>query len=533
MTTPRPTRLRRRQAALAAAGLLLAAAAPPAAAQTLRIGVGAPATSLDPHFHNNGPNNALTMHLFDRLVERDAQARPQPALAESWTQISDTVWEFCLRRGVAWHDGRPFTADDVLFSFERAPLVPNSPGGFGAFLRMVAKAEAVDPHTLRIHTRQPHPLLPVDLGSVSIVSRHAGTGAGTEDYNSGRAAIGTGPYRLGEYRPGTAALLLRNEAWWGGAEPWARVEYRFLANDTARTAALLAGDVDVIDQIPSSDLARLKRDPKVTVSEIASLRTMFIAPVHSIAGNSPQATDHAGRPLPQNPFRDLRVRQALSLAIQRDALVDRVMEGAAQPTAQWLPAGAFGHNPAVTPTPFDPDRARALLAEAGYPEGFRLTLTTPNDRWPNDARLTQAVAQMWTRIGVRTTVEALPYSAFVPRRTRQEFLVQMAAWGSSTGEAINYLVSIAGTGDRSRLTGAANMWGWSDPALDAMTAEASATLDDAAREALLRRAVAHYDATTPYIQLLQLTNSWGLRRGLAHDPRMDERTVAMGIRLAP
>lgn len=501
--------------------------------ETLRIGLGAPATSLDPHFHNNGPNNTLTMHLFDRLVERDARARPQPSLAESWKQISDTVWEFRLRRGVTWHDGRPFTADDVLFSFERAPNVANSPGGFGAFLRMIERAEAVDAHTLRIQTRHPHPLLPVDLGSVSIIARHVGSGAGTEDYNAGRATIGTGPYKLQDYAPGSRAMLVRNEAYWGGAEPWSRVDYRFLPNDGARTAALLAGDVDVIDQIPTSDLARLKREPRVTVSEIASLRTMFLAPVYSIEGNHPQVTDHAGRPLPQNPFRDPRVRKALSMAIQRDALAENVMEGAAQPTGQWLPEGAFGYNPSVQPMRYDPDAARALLAEAGYPQGFRLTIATPNDRWPNDARLSQAVAQMWTRIGVRSTVDASPYAAFVPRRTRQDLPMQMAAWGSSTGEAINYLVSIVGTHDRARLTGAANMWRYSDPKLDAMTARAAATLDDAEREALLQEAVAYYAEIVPYIQLVQLTNSWGLRKGLAHEPRMDERTVAMGIRPTP
>ena len=521
----------RGNAAWLAASLFLAMAGNgPVTAQSLRVGLGAPATSLDPHFHNNGPNNALTMHLFDRLVERDAMARPQPALAEAWSQISPTEWEFRLRKGVSWHDGQAFTADDVVFSFERAPHVPNSPGGFGAFLRAIERVEVVDAHTLRLHTRQPHPLLPIDLGSVSIIPRHAAANAGTEDYNSGKAVIGTGPYRLGEYRAGTSATLLRNGGYWGGAEPWEKVEYRFLPNDGGRTAALLAGDVDLIDQIPFTDLARLKQDPKLIVTEIASLRTMFLAPVYSIGGNHPQITDHAGRPLPENPFHDLRVRQALSMAIQRDALAERVMQGAAAPTGQWLPEGAFGYNPAVRPTPYDPEAAKALLAEAGYPGGFRVTITTPNDRWPNDARLSQAVAQMWTRIGVRTAVDAMPYAAFVPRRTRQEFPLQMAAWGSSTGEAINYLTSIAGTYDRAKLTGAANMWRYSDPRLDAMTAHASATLDDGEREALLREAVAYYAETMPYIQLVQLTNSWAMRRGLRHDPRMDERTVAMGIR---
>lgn len=500
-----------------------------AQAPVLTIGVGTPATSMDPHFHNNGPNNALTMHIFDRLVERDGRAQPMPALAESWHAVSDTEWTFKLRRGVKWHDGRDFTADDVAFTFERVPSVPNSPGGFGGFLRQVARVEVLNPLTIHIHTKQPHPLLPLDLASVSIIARHVG-GTATEDYNSGKVAIGTGPYRLISYEAGSRAVLARNEGWWGGAEPWAQVNYRFLPNDASRTAALLSGDVDLIDQIPTSDLAKLRRDPRVTVSEIASLRTMFMAPVHSPEGGSPQVTDNSGVPLPANPFLDIRVRRALSRAINREGLAERVMEGAAVPTGQWLPDGAFGHNPEVKPDAFDPDAAKRLLSEAGFPQGFRLVITTPNDRWPNDARVAQAVAQMWTRIGVRATVDALPYAAFVPRRTRFEFPMQLAAWGSSTGEATNYLVNITGTTNRQRLTGSNNMWRYSDPILDEMTARAAATMDDKAREALLQAAVARYAEQLPYISILQLTNTWAARRGLRHDPRMDERTLAMSIR---
>lgn len=512
-------------------GLFLAAAISlPAAAQTLSVGSGAPVTTIDPHFHNVGPNNALTMHIFDRLVERDGRARPHPSLATAWRAVSDTIWEFQLREGVTWHDGRPFTADDVVFTFARVPNVPNSPGGFGGFLRAIARVEVVNPHLIRLHTRAPHPLMPLDLASVSIIARHAAEGAATEDFNQGRAAIGTGPYRFVSFRTGDRVEMTRNDAWFGGAEPWARVSYRMLLNDASRTAALLAGDVDVIEQIPTSDLARLRRDPRVTVTEIPSLRTVYMAPDYSRDGAPPGVTDHAGQPLASNPFKDPRVRQALSLAINRDALAERVMEGAATATAQWLPPGAFGYNPAVRPDPFDPDAARRLLAEAGFPEGFRLTLATPNDRWPNDARLAQGVAQMWTRIGVRTQVEALPWAGFVPRRARIEFGMQIGAWGSSTGEASNFLVNIVSTNDRQRLTGANNNARYSNPRFDAFTAEASATMDEERREAMWQEAVKMFAEERPVIQLVQYLNTWAVRRGLRHDPRMDERTIAMGVR---
>jgi peptide/nickel transport system substrate-binding protein len=513
-----------------AASLVLGAL--PLAAQTLTIGAAAPVTSVDPHFHNLGPNNALTMHIFDRLVERDARARPQPSLAASWRALSDTEWEFRLRPDVTWHDGRSFTADDVVFTFARVPEVPNSPGGFQGFLRAITRVEVVDPHTIRLHTRVPHPLMPLDLASVSIIARHAAEGAGTEDFNSGRAAIGTGPYRLVSYRLGDRVEMARNERWFGGTEPWERVSYRIISNDGARTAALLAGDVDLIEQVPTSDLARLRRDPRITVTEVPSLRTVFLAPDYGRDGGSPLLTDHAGNPLPANPLRDVRVRRALSMAINREALVERVMEGAATATAQWLPEGAFGYHPRVRPRAFDPEGARRLLAEAGYPEGFRITLSTPNDRWPNDSRIAQAVAQMWTRIGVRTQVEALPWTGFVPKRMRFEYAVQLGAWGSSTGEASNFLVNTVATRDRAKLTGANNNARFSSPVFDELVARGSAILDDERREAVWHEAVELYAEEEPLIQLIQYVNTWALRRGLTHEPRMDERTIAMGVRPA-
>jgi len=521
----------KRRMLVACVALALFLAAPAAAvAQTLTLGYAAVVSTVDPHYHNLGPNNAAGMHIFDRLVERDGRARPHPSLAESYRALSETLWEFKLRRGVKWHDGRDFTADDIVFTFERAPQVPNSPGGFGGFLRAISRVEVVDPHTLRLHTTQPHPLLPLDLASVSIIARHAAEGAGTEDYNTGRAAIGTGPYRLAAYRSGDRIELLRNDAYWGAKEPWARVTIRFLLNDGSRTAALMAGDADLIEQIPTSDLARLRREPRLAVTEIPSLRTVFMSPDYSRTGPHPLVTDNAGAPLPENPFLDVRVRRALSMAINRKALAEQVMEGAGVPTGQWLPPGAFGYNPEVQPVAFDPEGARRILAEAGFPEGFRLSLATPNDRWPNDARLSQAVAQMWTRIGVRTAVDAAPFTAFVARRSRQEHAMQLGAWGSSTGEASNYLLSIVATHDRQRLTGASNMTRHSDPRLDGMVLHASTIMDEERREGAWRDAVAYYTERQPMLQLLQYVNTWAHRRGLRHEPRMDERTLAMGVR---
>jgi peptide/nickel transport system substrate-binding protein len=215
-------------------GALLALGALPrvAAAQSgavLNIGTATTPSSADPHFYAFQPNFNLALHVFSRLVERDARLRPIPGLALSWTPVEDLIWEFKLRPGVKWHDGRDFTADDVAFTIGRVPTVPNSPGSLAGYVRPVTKVEVVDPLTVRLHTAGPHPSLPNDLTFVAIVSRHAGEGATTEDYNSGKAAIGTGPYKLSSFQPGVRIELARNEAYFSGAEPWEKVNFRVIS----------------------------------------------------------------------------------------------------------------------------------------------------------------------------------------------------------------------------------------------------------------------------------------------------------------
>ncbi|WP_421989796.1 ABC transporter substrate-binding protein [Roseococcus sp.] len=519
----------RLSAGLVTLGLL----AGPAWAQDLRVGIGHYTTSADPHFYNNSPNNAYAAHIYDRLIDRSATVEPIPGLATSWRPVTSILWELKLREGVTWHDGRPFTADDVAFSFTRARDVPNSTGGFRGFLRMIERVEVVDPLTIHFHLTQAHPLLPRDLTNIAIVSRHAGEGATTADYNAGTAAIGTGPYRFRGYQSASRYEFTRNDGYWGGTPAWRNVTFRAITSDPARSAALLAGDVDVIDKVPTSDIARLRRDPRIGVAEIQGLRVIYLQSDMSRTGEVPFVTDNAGTPLPRNPFLDLRVRRALSLAIDRQALADRVMEGTAQPNGQWLPPGTFGYNPEVAAPRPDPEGARRLLAEAGFPQGFRLTFHTPNDRYPNDARVAQAVAQMWTRVGIGTTVEALPTAAFAPRNARQDFAMRLGGWGSSSGEASVMITHVIGTYDRQRGTGANNNGRYSNPALDDLTRRAMATEDDAAREALLRDAVKMAMDDVALIPLFQLTNFWATRRDFVIAPRMDEQTTAMGVTRAP
>lgn len=522
-----------RRAGLACLGLL--ALLPAAAlAQTLTIGLANPVNSFDPHFANTTSNFALTGHVFDTLIGRDADARLIPALAASWVVVEPTVWEFRLRPGVTWQDGQPFTADDVAFTVARVPHVQGSPGGFAGAVRAITRVEVVDAGTVRFHSAQPSPLLPNDLASVQIISRHAGTDANPPDYNRGSAAIGTGPYRFAGYRPGEGASFTRNDAWWGPAQPWARVNFRFIANDGARTAALLAGDVDLIDQVPGADLPRLRRETRLTIAETTGVRLIYLQPDFSREGGDvPGVTDNNGQRLPRNPFHDLRIRRALSIAIDRRALAERIMHGAAIPTGQWLPEGSYSYNPEIGVPPYDPAEARRLLAEAGYPQGFRVTLTTPNDRYPGDLATSQAVAQFWTRVGVRTEIESLPWSTYVARGTRQEFGFRLGGWGSLTGEASYFLRNIVGTYNREKGWGGPNFSRYSNPRLDALTEQALATIDDTAREALLRQAVTLETDDIGMVPLFLLRNAWALRRGLRYEARSDEQTLATAASPSP
>ncbi len=521
--------------AVAAAGLLaLGMLAPVSAkAQTLRMGVGAQVTSIDPEYHNISPNNAFASMVYGALVDTDGQSRLLPGLALSWTPVAEDLWEFKLRPGVTFHDGHPFTADDVAFTFERIPTVVNSPGSYSTFIYSIAKVEIVDPLTLRLHTKGPDPLLPANLSQVWILSRATHTGAATEDFNSGRVAIGTGPFRVKSVRFGDRVELDRNDAYWGGKSPWEHVSYRQITNEASRAAALLSGDVDFIDQVPTADVARMRQEPRIRLSEADSLRVIYIAMDQMRTGPSPFITDNAGKPLDRNPLRDQRVRRALSLAIDRDAEVARVMEGVATPALQYMAKGTFGYVPDLQPPRANPEQARKLLAEAGYPQGFRITLHGPNDRYPNDFRIVQAVAQMWTRVGVRTTVETSPYSTFITRASRQEFSAFLVSWGTTDGEPGAGLRSTVATYDRDLGMGSVNRARYSNPTFDLQLTTAMRVLDDGKREKLLQEATRTVIDDVGIIPIHLQKNVWAMRQGLLHDARVDELTRAQDVRPDP
>jgi len=515
----------------AAAVCAVIAWAQPVLAKDLRVALASEPSALDPHFHNLTPNNALTAHVFDRLVHFDAEQKLVPGLAESWKAVDDKTWELKLRKGVTWHDGSPFTADDVLFTMERAPNVENSPGGFGIYIKGKTFAK-VDDHTVRVTTPTPYPLMPNDLATVAIVSKKHATGAKTDDYNSGKAAVGTGPYKFVEFIKGDRAVLERNDAYWGPKPVWTKVTLRPIKVGPSRVAALLAGDVDVIEDVPTTDIAKLKGDPKVAIAQGLSNRVIYFHLDHA-RDDSPFVTAKDGSKI-KNALKDVRVRQALSKAINRDAIVERLMEGAAVKASQFLADGFFGVSKTLKPVAYDPEGAKKLLAEAGFPNGFKLTLHGPNGRYTNDAKMAEAVAQMFTRVGVETAVETMPPAVFFNRASsgakgEPEFSFILVGWGSGTGEVSSPLKSLVATFNKDKGMGPANRGRYANPELDKVLEEALATVDDEKRAMLLAKGSEIAINDVAIIPTHYQLNTWGVRKGLKYEPRTDEYTIAMGV----
>ncbi|HEY2619106.1 MAG TPA: ABC transporter substrate-binding protein [Acetobacteraceae bacterium] len=499
----------------------LAACAVPASGQTLRVAVSSPVTSIDPHYHNLAPNISLSSQIFDRLVEMDEHAHLVPGLAETWKLVAPDTWELRLR-DAKFQNGNDFVADDVVFTIDRIPKVPNSPSNFAAYTKPVTSTEIVDPHTIRLHTSGVFPLLPTYLAQFFIINRKSDEGMATEDFNSGKAAIGTGPFRFVSFKPGDRVELERNDGYWGPKAGWQHVDYRFIANDASRTAALLAGDVDFIDFVPTEDLEKLRKDPKVKLWEALGLRLIFLGLDQSRDGPSPFVFGPNGEKLDRNPLKDRRVRLALSIAINRQAIVDRVMEGAAVPSGQYLPPGVYSNVPDLKPPPYDPEQAKKLLAEAGFPKGLRIALHGPNDRYVNDAKIIQAIGQMWSRIGVQTEVDPLPWSSYVGQANKQAFSAFLFGWGTGTAEASDPLIAQNATFNATKGWGASNRGRYSNPELDKLIEQAVGTADDAAREKLLQQAQRMAFDDVAIIPLHIQKNIWATRAGFSYVPTVGE-----------
>ena len=513
------------KAAVATAALL--AAAPMAMAEDLVIGLRAGPDSIDPHWSTLGSQAEALRHVFDTLVDADETLQLQPSLAVSWEPVDETTWEFKLREGVTFHDGTPFTAEDVKFSIERIPDV-TGPMSMTLYTKYVDSVEVVDDLTLRVKTKGMAPSLPNDFTRLFVVPSETGTDAGNEEFNAGDNAIGTGPYKFVSWQPKGDLVLEAYEDHWRGAPPWDRVVRKEIPDDAARVAALRSGEVDLINYVPASDYVAMQNDDDIETFVSDSVYILNVAP--SVKDEEPQPITVDGEPVEGNPLQDLRVRKALDLAINRDVLVDVVLEGLGTPATQLMPEGFFGYSDALEARPYDIEQAKELLAEAGYPDGFEIDFTCTNNRVPGDAVVCEALAQMWSRLGLTVDAQALNGTVFFPAAANEEYTMTMSAWGTLTGEAAYTYGALAHTKDDEAGFGGFNRTGYSNAEFDRVFGEGSQTLEPDARRALYEEASEIAMEDRALIPTVILQTVWAADADTIElTPRVDQETRAWAI----
>ena len=504
-----------------------------AGAQTLTVGVRGGPESMDPHYSALGPQADAAKHIFDPLVWTGDDLQLEPGLATSWEPIDDDTWEFELREGVTFHDGSAFTAEDVKFSIERIPDV-TGPTTTEIYVRRVEEVEIIDDHTLHIHTDGPAATLPYDFVRLFIVSADAAADYSTgetsaEGFNSGEATVGTGPFEYVSWEPKGSLVLERYEDYWRGPAPWERVIRREISDDASRLAALKAGDVDVVNYVSSADYLALENDSEIDTYIGESVYVMNLQ--LDQRDETPRVYAKDGGELDENPFQDPRVREAIDLAIDRETMVEIVLEGLGTPANQLMPDDFFGSSDDIPEKPYDPERARALLDEAGYPDGFEMDLYCTNDRLPGDGAICEGLGQMFAQVGIDTNVNAISKSVYFPAQARKEYSAFMNGWGTLTGEASYTLGSLAHSPDPDVNMGAFNRIEYENPEVDRLMQAGAQELDADKRRALFEEAMELTVADRAYIPIVVLQTVWAARNDTVASitPRADEETLAYYI----
>jgi peptide/nickel transport system substrate-binding protein len=412
------------------------AAVPAAAQSTLIDAMASEPRSADPYFYAETPTNQLTFNVYDGLTRFDEDYKLQPALAEKWEPVNDITWIFHLRKNLKFHDGTPLTAEDVKFSVHRCGTWARS--GFKDSVANIERVEVVDPHTVKIITKGPFGILPQMMGRVMIMSKAYVEKTG--DDAQATKPIGTGPYMLKEWVRGDRLVLVANDSYFRGAPRLKQVIIRPMSNDATRVAALLSGEVMMVNDVPVRDVARVKGNPNLDVMVRESNRVIFLH-MDQKREKSPKVDSPTGK----NPFLDVRVRRAVYLGINEDAIVKHVMNGFAVPMGQMYPRTTLGYDESIVRPPYDPEKAKALLKEAGYPNGFGVTLDTPNDRYINDEQI-----------------------AF-PMTDKRETSFSLIGWANNPPDAIRFFGPIAHTEDKEKGLGRYNTGMYSNPKMDALT----------------------------------------------------------------
>jgi peptide/nickel transport system substrate-binding protein len=496
-------------AALAASGPARAQGAAP---KSLTIALTADAVILDPHAANELSGNIMFFHFYDALVQRTPELEFKPALAESWEVKDDTTWVFRLRRGVKFHNGDELKASDVVFTIERLKkaLMAN-------YVANVASARAVDDYTVEFKTPKPYAVLHMALSEVLILNEKHTRAIGDEQV--GLKPMGTGPYKLVEWVKEDRIVMEAFADHWRGKARIERVTFKPITNPATRTASLLTGGVDVIQDLAVRDVASVRANNAFEVITRPSLLNIVLA--LDTREKSPTID------LPQNPMRDRRVREAIVRAINVDAIKRVVMNDFSTPSEQYVPSSHLGYVPGLDMRkeyPFDLERARALMKEAGFERGFTMTLDTTNNRYVNDAAIAQALASMLARINITLNLNLMPRANFfgyirVPS-DKSSFI--MSGWDTPSGDAGNMYNTLLYSRGKKPGYGQTNRGDWRNEAFDAAIDRADATSDMKQRHAHLQEATRIAAREIPMIPVHYEQDIYAAKKGVKVVPRMDK-----------
>ncbi len=496
-------------------GCALAAISLTASAAALRIANQGDALSMDPHSLNESLQLTVLNNVYEPLVTRGRDYKLAPALATDWKQMSPTVWRFNLRKGVQFHDGTPFTADDVIFSYERAK---DDGSDMKSYVGQIKEIKKINDHSLDFVTNAPFPILPeLFTGWLIMSKKWCETNQATKPVDRRKGienaasfrANGTGPYRVRERQPNVRTTFSLNGNWWGKIDGNVdEVVFTPIGNDSTRVAALLSGEVDVMEPVPVQDVDRIKSNPNLKLWQGPELRVIFLGMDQK--RDELQFSSVKGK----NPFKDKRVRQAFYQAIDVDGIAKTVMRGAAIPIAEMFPPQVKGFAPDLAKRlPYDPEASKKLLTEAGYASGFEVKLNCPNDRYVNDASICQAVAANLARVGIKINLEAETKGTYFPKILRRDTSFYMLGWTSSTVDAHNVMYPIMSSpGDGGR--GQFNLGAYSNPKIDELTAKVGSETDDKKRNEMIREAIKIHQDDVGHIPLHQQALNWGTKKNI-------------------
>jgi peptide/nickel transport system substrate-binding protein len=504
----------------------LALVAPAVDARTLRWASQGDPQTADPHSQNESLTNLFAASVHDTLVMRDNSLKLVPGLATSWQQVDATTWRFTLRQGVRFHDGAPFTADDVIFSWERASH-PNSQ--LRQYAIPVGKPRKIDDFTVEFVQDKPNPVTLEHATTIYIMSRAWSTKnrverpldfKAKEETFASRNANGTGAWILVSREPGVRTVLKRSGDWWGiqdGRAPGnvTEVIYTQVSADATRTAALLSGQVDFVLDPPPQDVRRLEENKAVKVVRGEENRVVFFG--------FDQSRDELlySSVKGKNPFKDVRVRTAVYQAIDIEAIRTRIMRNAALPTGGITPSILASNPEAEKRLPYDPVRAKQLLTEAGYPNGFEVTLDCPNNRYINDEEICLAVAAMLAKIGIQTRVNTMPRATYFPKLEKFDTSMYMLGWGGAITDAQTMLSPVLHSPDAKTGNGSFNYGRYTNPRLDALIDAAAVETNVDRRRELIRQAIAEHNAQIHHVPLHRQMIPWAMRSNVDAVHRAD------------